>query len=258
MPASCTVVRPRRCSSASARSRRRLELGVGRRGDEPRDRVHRAIDQHAVRRARGIADDPAAGRIDAGRGQPGLLQRPRAGHARMAVDARQPHATAGRRGVQRRARRPRLHRPVVLVPAAADDPGVLGRRARALGELRGHLDERRGSAQVELLELRAETEHVAVRVVQAGQDGAPAGVDHPRRRAAPGQRLGVAADVDQPVAGDRHRFGARGGVRDGVDDAVMDDEIGGSGHAVRLRASRPHAPDETIASATSSRIGGTV
>ena len=212
----------------------RLELGVGRRGDEPRDRVHRAIDQHAVRRARGIADDPAAGRIDAGRGQPGLLQHPRAGHARMAVDARQPHATAGRRGVQRRARRPRLHRPVVLIPAAADDPGVLGRRARALGELRGHLDERRGAAQVELLELRAETEDVAVRVVQAGQDGAPAGVDHPRRRAAPGQRLGVAADVDQPVAGDRHRFGARGGVRDGVDDAVMDDEIGGSGHAVRL------------------------
>ena len=176
---------------------RRLELGVGRRRDEPRDRVHRAIDQHAVRRARGIADDPAAGRIDAGRGQPGLLQRPRAGHARMAVDARQPHATAGRRGVQRRARRPRLHRPVVLVPAAADDPGVLGRRARALGELRGHLDERRGAAQVELLQLRAEAEDVAVRVVQAGQDGAPAGVDHPRRRAAPGQRLGVAADVDQ-------------------------------------------------------------
>jgi hypothetical protein len=76
---------------------------------------------------------------------------------------------------------------------------------------------------------------VAVRVVQPGQDGAPAGVDHPRRRAAPGQRLGVRADVNQPVAGDRHRFGARGGVRDGVDDAVMHDEIGGSGHAVRLR-----------------------
>ena len=213
---------------------RRLELGVGRRRDEPRDRVHRAIDQHAVRRARGIADDPAAGRVDAGRGQPGLLQRPRAGHARMAVDARQPHAPAGRRGVQRRARRPRLHRPVVLVPAAADDPGVLGRRARPLGELRGHLDQRGGAAQVELLELRAETEHVAVCVVQAGQDGAPAGVDHPRRRAAPGQRLGVAADVDQAVAGDRHRLGARGGVRDGVDDAVMDDEISGSGHAGRL------------------------
>ena len=76
---------------------------------------------------------------------------------------------------------------------------------------------------------------MAVRVVQAGQDGAPAGVDHARRRPAPGQRLGVAADVDQAIAGDGHRFGARGGVRDGVDDAVMDDEIGGSGHAVRLR-----------------------
>ena len=75
---------------------------------------------------------------------------------------------------------------------------------------------------------------MAVRVVQAGQDGAPAGVDHPRRRAAPGQRLGVAADVDQAIAGDGHRLGARGGVGDGVDDAVMDDEIGGSGHAVLL------------------------
>ena len=120
--------------------------------------------------------------------------------------------------------------------------------------------ERRGAAQVELLELRAETVHVAVRVVQAGQDGAPAGVDHPRRRAAPGQRLGVAADVDQAVAGDRHRFGARGGISDGVDDAVMDDEIGGSGHAVLCWSPcrRAHSHRDRRRRSSASMSGGSV
>ena len=49
--------------------------------------------------------------------------------------------------------------------------------------------------------------------------------------------------------------GRRGGRR--VDDGVVDDEVGGLGHAWRL-GRQAAAPDETIASATSSRIGGPV
>ncbi len=214
---------------------RRLELGVARRRHQPRHRVHRAIDEHAVGGARRVADDAAANRIDAGGRQPGLLQRPRAGHAGVAVDARQPDPPALGGGVERRARRPVLHRPVVLIPAAADDPGVGRGGFRVLRQLRSDVGERRGAAQVELGELRAEAEHVAVRVVQPGQDRAAAGVDDARRRPAAGQRFGVAADVDHAVAGHRHRFGAGRAVGGRVDDAVMDDQIGGCSHAWRLR-----------------------
>jgi hypothetical protein len=153
----------------------------------------------------------------------------------MAVDPRQPDAAAGGGRVQRRPRWPGLDRPVVLVPATADDPGVPGGAPRPLGDLGRDLDQRRRASQVELLQLRAEPEHVTVRIVQTGQDGASSGVDHPRRRTAPGQRLGVGADVDQPVAGDRHGLRLRRRARGCVDDAVVHDQVGGLGHAGRLR-----------------------
>ena len=56
-----------------------------------------------------------------------------------------------------------------ILPGLHDAHGhVLG-----LGAQLQELDQRGGAAQVELLQLRAEAEHVAVRVVQPGQDGAP-------------------------------------------------------------------------------------
>ena len=45
--------------AASTRARRRSA------GKQARDRVHRAVDQHAVRRARGVADDPAGSTLAA-------------------------------------------------------------------------------------------------------------------------------------------------------------------------------------------------
>ena len=110
----------------------------------------------------------------------------------MAVDARQVHADGRRRRVERRRAighaltgqsfwsQPR--------PRIQSSGASRARRARAT--LAIDLGERRGAAQVDLLQLRAEAEEVAVRVVQAGQDGAAAGVDDPRRRvrAAPAPR----------------------------------------------------------------------
>ena len=108
-------------------------------------------------------------------------------------------------GIELGGGRPRGVRPVVLVPSAAADPLPL----RHLRCTRPHgVDHRlraRRAAQVHFLQALAETEHVTVRVVQAGNHRATACVDHLRRGSAKREGLRIGADDDDAIAADGER-----------------------------------------------------
>ena len=76
---------------------------------------------------------------------------------------------------------------------------------------------------------------MAVRVVQAGNHRAAAGVDDARLRAFHRQRAGVVADELDPVAADGQRLRLRPGGVHRVDDGVVDDDVS-VGLANRRRA----------------------
>ncbi len=95
----------------------------------------------------------------------------------------------------------------------------------------------RRSAQIDLLEGRAEAHEVAVRVVQAGNHRAAAGVDDARLRALHRQRAGVVADEHDAAAAADQGLRLRAGRVHGVDDGVVDDEVGGVRQALATGAS---------------------
>ncbi|MEZ5314003.1 MAG: hypothetical protein R2862_10345 [Thermoanaerobaculia bacterium] len=64
-------------------------------------------------------------------------------------------------------------------------------------------------------------------IVEAGQHQPSAEVDPLRRRTGPGFGVAVAADEQDPVAGERDRLGPAAGGVDRVDPAVEEDAFGG-------------------------------
>ncbi len=145
--------------------------------------------------------------------------------------------------------------PGAFVPPPADDPFALRRGGGArLHELHG-LGLVAGAGEVDALQVGAEAGDVGVRVHQPGDQRGAAQVDHAGGRAAVGGGVLAAAHEHDPLAGDRHRLGVGmpgavakgcvGGGRavgrrvapgEGVDAAVLEDEVGGLGGSGRLPA----------------------
>ena len=116
--------------------------------------------------------------------------------------------------------------PAVLVPAAAEDPGAARMRRGGLADPPDHLLVARGADEVDLVEGRAQPFEVRVGVDQPRGDGAPAELDHLRRRTAQGESAGILAQVDDAAAAHRDAAGevSRGGHR--IQDSMHQDEVG--------------------------------
>jgi len=125
--------------------------------------------------------------------------------------------------------------PVVLVPAAADDPGV-GGHGRGIG-LQAFDDLRlaRRTDEVGAQQGEAEVHQVAVRVDQAGHHHAVAGVVARRRREAGGEVIGTADRDDAARVVPNHRVGAG---RLAAGDACRDEQVHGGRRHGRRRIGR--------------------
>ena len=65
-----------------------------------------------------------------------------------------------------------------------------------------------------------------MRVVEARNERSTAGIDDARRRPAQGERRRIVADDREPIAANGHGCGLRLRRIDGVDESVVDDEVG--------------------------------
>ena len=129
--------------------------------------------------------------------------------------------------VDERARRQPRRRPALIVPVAAENP-LAGPRSRTLADTPRELAGGFSVAQVDVLELRTTVDEMHVRVVEAGNDAPPSGINDHRVRAAPSLHVAGGADVDDPLPDDceRARVATRGIA--GPDFRVRDHEIRGN------------------------------
>ena len=95
----------------------------------------------------------------------------------MAIDAAEPHRAVADHRVEIGGGREALVGPAFLVPAAAEDPLGVGIGGGISGEALLQVGERGRAGEVELERAEAEPHDMAVGVDQAGQQGAPAGID---------------------------------------------------------------------------------
>ncbi len=142
---------------------------------------HRAIDEYAVRLAAG-ALDAAAIRLPIPFQRPGGFRRHRAQCRRirpagMPVHAFQPNRAIRERGIQIRGGREPLLGPVVLIPATAQQPGVL-RQLRRVGAQAFHdFLLAAGTGQVRAHEREAQPHQVAMRIDESRNHRLAGGLD---------------------------------------------------------------------------------
>ncbi len=124
----------------------------------------------------------------------------------VAVDAAQKHRMVRHRRVERFLRWELLHRPVVLIPAAADDPLALRRARRALFHARDHFFVRSRVDELHDVERNAEAVEMTVRIGESGDDRGVEERDRVRDRMCPlhvGERADFAnhavRDVDRVI-----------------------------------------------------------
>jgi hypothetical protein len=96
-------------------------------------------------------------------------------------------------------------------------------RARRRGD---HLVVRTRGREVDVAQVLAEAEQVAVRIHEAGEHGASGEVDHACGRAAQRHRTRRIADEGEPVAAHGQRLGERARPVGGVDAGVEHHEVG--------------------------------
>ncbi len=131
---------------------------------------------------------------------------------------------AGERLVRGEARVP----PIVLVPAAAEDPGPGGHLASPGGHPPDHLVVRARPHQVHVAQRGPEPEEVGVRVHHPRDHRVPVEVHHPRGGSAEDHRAALRAHEEHPAAPDRHRLRHGPRVVHGVDPGVGHDQVGGA------------------------------
>ncbi len=188
----------------------RARLPLGERGH----RIRRGLAQHAGRQACGVAQDLAALRIGRLRRDPGQLHGPRVDDRRVAARVGQQHRVGRRRqaqlGVQRQAadRWVGRRRPLLLVPAASDDPLAGLGRGRRLGDHRHDRGPVRRLPQVELHLRPAQGQEVAVGLDQPGHRHRAGEVEDLGLGSDQGAHLVLGADRDDQVAprGERLRL----------------------------------------------------
>ena len=155
---------------------RAVALSGERGGDGALQQRHGGVDEDPVRGIAGPLDPAAARRLRLG-GDPGLAHRHRVRPAGMAVDPLQPDRPVAHGGVEIGGGGEAAQAPALLVPAAADDP-ARGRVGGGIGaDPRLRLGQRIGVAEIERERAHAEAHDMAVRVDQAGDEGAAAAVD---------------------------------------------------------------------------------
>ena len=184
--------------------------GIGRRHHRMDER-HGRIDEHAGRAA-ARSLDTAAIRLPLAVQRSRRLRRSRAqrravGPAGMAVHALQPHGAIGKGRIQVGGRGKRLLRPVVLVPAAAQQPRIGGQLLLVFAQPRDHVRLVARIHQVRAHQRVAQAHHMTVRIDQAGNDGL-AGRFHAAGVGIPGAQVIGAADSENAplrIPGDRLR-----------------------------------------------------
>src|SRR5690606_11917429 len=208
---------------------------------ERQDQLHGGVEDHAGEPASLVAQERAAGRVGGVLGDTGQAQRLGVDHGLVAGDVVDDHRVPGGGLVQ--------HPPggapfgvLGVVQAEGADPlagggvpGLFGDGGDQLGDA-AH----RGVAGVDGGQRLRGGQQVVVRVDEAGEDGAPAGVDHLGAGARGGGGLRLAADGGHSAVGERHRLGAGPGVVHGEDLGVPDEQgghgkgpPGGSGRRAR-------------------------
>src|SRR5258708_651201 len=124
----------------------------------------------------------------------------------MAVDAAQPDGVIGNGGVERPGGRELLHRPAILVPAAAQHPFIRRRARGAILHPGDDLVVTRGTDKADGIERQPEPIEMALGVGETGKDRRAAEVEHSRPRVRGTELAGrpdghdaLAFDVDRPV-----------------------------------------------------------
>ena len=197
-------------------------------GDGGVDRVHGVVEEAAVRLAAGHPD-PAARRLGRAGGDPQQLQGPAVHHQTVAAGPHRADRDLGGDGVQVvPVGHPAGVREQVLVPAAADQPGVplAGVPGQEGAHALQHLRQAAGVLrQLGHLEQIAVFHQVHMAVVEAAADKLAAQVHQFVPGAALGQGTGVRARKGEAAVLDDKSLGQ--GQRAGVDRAVVIDRFHG-------------------------------
>ena len=206
-----------------------LHLCARRRRDRALDEALRVVDEDTGRIPLRVLDDLAATRARRRAGDVRLLEGERVHEAGVAIDALEVHRMIGHRAGQRLVRRPAGVAPVVLVPAAADDPLAARRRAGALDDTGDHLVVRGGAGEIHVPQRHAEPGDMGVRVGHPRDHRAALQVDDLRVRT--GQCAGAKTITGEDDASAAHgeRIHDRTRAIGRVDAAVGDDDVGGGG-----------------------------
>ena len=156
--------------------------------------------------------------------QPGSLHGSRTRHTGMSIDAPEPHGAARGGALEGVAVGKALVLPVVLIPAATQEPAI-GLSRRRLGDACEHLVPRACARQIDAVERLAEPREMRVGIDQAGQnDGAVEIDDH---GVGVDQRIDPddVADPEHLAASDGDGFGGGLAGDPTHDDAASQDEI---------------------------------
>ena len=163
----------------------------------------------------------------------------------MSVDAGEIDRVARRYGGQCLVRGPLLFGPVVLIPAAAEDPLAGADLRHALTDRLDNLLVAGGAAEVEGLKARARARrsgraHRASPGTIVAPPASMTFVDGP----ASGSTSALRADAGNAIAADRNRVGGRVALIAGVDAGVVDDEVGRLGIPGRAAAGEKSQTEE--------------
>ena len=162
------------------------------------------------RRPVGVAFDSAVVRVRRGAVDARHLERLRVHPGRMAVPVGEEGGPIGHDRVEILAAR-RAVREVGHVPAATDDPRLVGMSVHVGSNRRKHALPPARLADIALEAVDAAPERVDMDVLEAGQEEPSAKVDDARPRPDQLADLGGRADRDDPLAADRDRLGPRPG-----------------------------------------------
>ena len=187
----------------------------------------RVVDEHAARAPVRVVFDAAAGGIlrrgcDAGR-----VHRHPVREVRVAVHALEKHRVVRDGGGELHVRRESRVGPAVLVPAASGDPHTWRDGPRLCRDARDDLVVARRAGEIHDRERGAEARNVAVRIDHAGDDGAPAEVEHLRLRSPERERAARVTGERDAAAAHRERLHHGTRLVHRIDAGVGDDEIGG-------------------------------
>jgi hypothetical protein len=187
----------------------------------------RVVDEHAARAPVRVVFDAAAGGIlrrgcDAGR-----VHRHPVRKVCVAVHAFEQNRVVRDGGGELHVRRKASVGPAVLVPAASGNPHAGRDGPRLCRDARDDLVVARRAGEVHDRERGTEPRHVAVRIDHAGDDGAPAEVEHARLRSLQRKRAARIAHEGHSTAAHRERLHHRTRFVHRIDARIGDDEIGG-------------------------------